>query len=299
MRHSLMRALAALCTLLPLASCGLAADGAPRAVFVGTTVWPEAAHGLGGFSGLEISADGLSFTAISDRGHVVQGHFARDTGKTARINGISLTSAAPLADENGAPLKSLFADAEGLALGADDALFLSFEGKHRVDRLTTNGRTTSLPRAKAFAKLQNNSGFEALAIDDKGRLLAIPERSGQLTRPFPVWRLENGAWRVAFELPRRGGFLPVGADVGPDGRLYLLEREFTGFAFKSRVRRFALTDTGITSEETVLLSGPLRHDNLEGIAVWQDDSHALRLTMVSDDNFNALQSTQFVEYRLP
>lgn len=39
-----------------------------------------------------------------------------------------------------------------------------------------------------------------------------------------------------------------------------------------------------------------RHDNLEGLSVWQD-AQGVRLTMVSDDNFMFFQRTEFVEYR--
>ena len=45
--------------------------------------------------------------------------------------------------------------------------------------------------------------------------------------------------------------------------------------------------------------GAVRHDNLEGLAVWRDDSGAIRLTMISDDNFNLLQRTELVEYAVP
>ncbi|MDA1155104.1 MAG: esterase-like activity of phytase family protein, partial [Proteobacteria bacterium] len=50
--------------------------------------------------------------------------------------------------------------------------------------------------------------------------------------------------------------------------------------------------------EEVLLETRLRtHDNLEGISVWQDEQ-GLRMTLISDDNYRALQRTEIVEYRL-
>lgn len=143
-----------------------------------------------------------------------------------------------------------------------------------------------------------NRGIETLAADADGRLYAIPEHSGGLTTPFPVLRLDNGAWTQPFALPRRGGHLPVGADFGPDGRLYVLERLFTGYGFSSRVRRFDVSDNGLTNETMLIDTPALRHDNLEGLAVWQDASGAIRLTMISDDNEFALQRTEIVEYRV-
>lgn len=144
--------------------------------------------------------------------------------------------------------------------------------------------------------MQANSSLEALAIDHRGWLYTLPERSGQLTRPFPVYRFDGTRWAQPFSIPRSGGFLPVGADFGPDGKLYLLEREFSGFGFRSRVRRFAVSETGIGPGETLLSSALARHDNLEGIAVTRTGTGEIRLTMISDDNFRVFQRTEIVEY---
>ncbi len=134
--------------------------------------------------------------------------------------------------------------------------------------------------------MQRNSSLEALAIDGNGWLYTLPERSGAEDAPFPVWRFRNGKWDQPFDLPRRGAFLPVGADFGPDGKIYMLERRFSGIlGFASRVRRLTLGPDGVIDEQTVLESPTGRHDNLEGLAVWRDQAGAIRLTMISDDNF--------------
>lgn len=78
----------------------------------------------------------------------------------------------------------------------------------------------------------------------------------------------------------------------------MLERLFTGYGFSSRVRRFDVSDNGLTNETMLIDTPALRHDNLEGLAVWQDASGAIRLTMISDDNEFALQRTEIVEYRV-
>src|SRR5690606_21625142 len=128
-------------------------------------------------------------------------------------------------------------------------------------------------------------------------LYTLPEGRGWWRRPFPVWRYADGAWARAFELPRQGQYLPVGADFGPDGRLYLLERRMPlPFRFGSRVRRFQIEDGRVAAEEVLLETAPGTHDNLEGLAVWRDDTGAIRLTMVSDDNHSDLQEAQIVEY---
>jgi len=189
-------------------------------------------------------------------------------------------------------------DAEGLATSPDGTFYISFERDHRVERFGARGPGETLPRGRPFDEMDSNGGFEALAIDSAGRLLALPERSGQITRDFPLWRFD-GRWSQIAVVPRRAAFLPVGADVGPDGRFYLLERAFPGFGFRSQVRSFALTPHGLADERLHLQSALWQYDNLEGISVWRDDAGRIRLTMISDDNFKSFQSTQIVEYALP
>jgi hypothetical protein len=122
----------------------------------------------------------------------------------------------------------------------------------------------------------------------------MPERSGRRTTPFPVYRYRSGTWDIPFTIPRRAAHLITGADIFED-HLYILERDFTGFGFRSRVRRFDLAGG---SEETLLSTGTFTHDNLEGLAVWRDAAGDIRLTMISDDNFRAIQKTEIVEYVL-
>jgi hypothetical protein len=88
--------------------------------------------------------------------------------------------------------------------------------------------------------------------------------------------------------------LIVGADIFED-RLYVLERDFMGIGFRSRVRAFDLNGE---NEVTLIDSQILTHDNLEGISVWRDSPETLRITMLSDNNFRSLQRTEFVEYRI-
>jgi len=91
----------------------------------------------------------------------------------------------------------------------------------------------------------------------------------------------------------------VAADFGPDGRLYVLERQFRGLmGFASRVRRFRLGMDRLLAEETLLETAVGLHDNLEGLSVWRDAGGALRLTMIADDNFSFFQRTEIVEYRV-
>ncbi len=268
------------------------------AEFVGSYTWSERGRGFGGFSGLEVWDGGARFLALSDRGGVVEGRLLRVDGAIA---GVSALPVHPLHDTKGAPLRRSDTDSEGLARRDDGRIFVSFEGRHRV--WVYDGRQSParpIPQHPDFDGLQPNSGLEALAIDASGALYTLPERSGRKRRPFPVYRYADGAWTQPFDIPRRDEYLPVGADFGPDGRFYLLERHFAGiFGFRNRVRSFAFTDAGAVDERVLLETRSGQHDNLEGLAVWRDTAGDIRLTMISDDNFRPFQRTELVEYRLP
>ena len=283
---------------LSIAATDPAPLSGPSVDYVGTYVWSMDDETFGGFSGIEISDDGSGFTVLSDRSELRWGQIERDAD--GAIDGLKPSGKAHLFDSGGKWLQPGWkGDSEGLAIDAAGTLWVSFEGLSRVVRYDTpESLAKPLSRPPEFKSMQRNSSFEALAVMADGTLLTLPERSGQLTRPFPVWRWRNGTWDQPFSIPRSGDWLAVGADVGPDGRFYLLERDFKGLlGFRSRVRRFEIGENGLSDEAVLLESYPLQYDNLEGISVWQD-AQGIRLTLISDDNFGLLQRTELVEYRV-
>jgi hypothetical protein len=265
--------------------------------FVSRYTWKNPVDGFGGFSSLELSRNGDRFTTTSDKGLIAEGRVVRSGG---RIRGLDNLRFEVIQNPAGAPLRSYRTDAEGLAISPAGTIYISFEGTHRVmayDELDAAARP--LPDLPWQSSLQSNSSLEALAIDRAGVLYTMPERSGDLNRPFPVFRYRNGRWDRLLSIPRRDGFLPVGADFGPDGRFYLLERELNGLnGFSTRVRSFELGQNALTDEQELLRTTGGTHDNLEGLAVWATPEGVIRLTMISDDNFKFFQRTELVEYRL-
>ncbi|WP_122072196.1 esterase-like activity of phytase family protein [Pseudophaeobacter sp. EL27] len=270
---------------------------AEQAQPAGSYTWRASPDWFGGFSGLELSADGSQMVVLSDRAHLVRADVHRQNGEIASV---SLHSAQHLRSSKGRRLLGRIMDSEGLALAPDGSLFISFEGLSRVvHHQTEASRARVLPRPNDFRGLPLNKSLEALAIDPQGRLYTLPEKVLNADGEIPVWRWNGARWSQPFTLPRRGGFLPVGADFGPDGRFYLLERNFVFIGFRSRLRRWDITDQGAINEVTLMESSTGVHDNLEGLSVWRDTTGILRATMVSDDNFKALQRTELVEYTLP
>lgn len=284
----------------------------PPPGFLGSIRWTMADPRFGGFSAIEVASDGSRFIALNDKGAFVQGRLRRAPDGT-----IAAVEAGPvtlLKSKEDKPLAKGRNDSEGMAIAADGTVYISFEGVARILRYAKiTGLAENLPTPPAFKTLPHNAALEALAIDANGALYTLPEELPESKRirfltgqrgnahgaDFPVWRFANGDWTQPFSLPRDGVFLPVAADFGPDGRLYVLERAFHGIAgFSSRVRSFKVGQKAVSDRRTHLQTPAGFHDNLEGLSAWRDSKGAIRLTMVSDDNFMPFQRTEIVEYRL-
>ncbi len=265
--------------------------------FVGSYVWHEAADWFGGFSALHVSDSGQSIMVLSDRATVVTASIERDS---KRITGIEILGHWSVLSSKGRRLPGYTGDSEGIALAPDGGFFISFEGVHRLAYYPAPGTPAEvLPRPRNFQSLAHNGSFEALAIDKQGRLYTMTEESRTLRGDIPVYRWDGSKWSLPFVLPPRGDFLPVAADFGPDDRLYVLERDVSVIGFRSRLRRWSVDEDVPVDEEILFETGSGTHDNLEGLSVWRDDQNRLRATMISDDNFLALQRTELVEYLLP
>jgi hypothetical protein len=265
--------------------------------FTWTPPAAQAAPWFGGFSGIEMLDEGRKIVVLSDRATLVFATLERSGGL---ISGANITKARALRSSTGKIIKGPVMDSEGLVHAPDGRLFISYEGVSRIAQHQL-GKTPArvLPRPAAFRQLPFNKSLEALAMDPDGRLYTMPENAPDENGNIPVWRWDGQRWGTPFSLPRRNGFMPVGADFGPDGRLYVLERRFLLLGFQSRLRRWDVTKDGPRNEMILLRTALGTHDNLEGVSVWRDPAGHLRATMISDDNFRSLQRTELVEYSLP
>lgn len=267
--------------------------------YVGAYRWAEDDPDFGGFSAIEVAPDGEYFAALTDRGAIATGKLRRDAGGV--ITGVDASRPMPLAEPIGPVPENYAFDTEGLALSLDGSFYVSTESIARVLQYRRSDEVPRvLPIAPDFVLMPGNRSLEALAIDASGSLFTLPEVSQRTDGNYPVYRFKDGAWDQPFLIRRLGSFLPAGADFGPDGRLYLLERQFNGLAgFSSRVRRIEITESGIAPDEILLETAPGTFGNMEGIAVWRDGDDAIRLTLISDDNFLSVLGTEIVEFRVP
>ncbi|MEM9425630.1 MAG: esterase-like activity of phytase family protein [Pseudomonadota bacterium] len=268
--------------------------------------WSEALEPIGfidfeteaiiGVSGLEVSPDGASFVAVTDRGWWIEGQFAR---RGDAITEITIDGIQPILGMDGFPSAARrvgdWSDAEGLALAPDGTAWVSFERWPRVSRFDdVRALPILIKEHPTFYDHAENWQLEAVAIAPDGTLYTFSEKP--LVEGFPIYRLgDDNTWVIDGYLPEQDVFAIVGADFGPDGSLYLLERKLVvGLWWQNRIRRVRLDGT----EDVILWTGERgEYGNLEGIAVWED-AQGLRLTLVSDNNGSTKEATQFVEFRL-
>lgn len=247
--------------------------------------------GVGGLSAIAVAPDGRSLISLSDRGWIVEANIQRDA--TGRITAIHGAAQRPLRGADGKALGKPDYDAEGIDVLPDGTLAVSYESPHRIWRHARDGRFLSaydIP--EAFKRLGKNRGIEALARVPGGGLVAMPE---YMSAPTPIWVQSGSEWGQIATLDGPFGFAAVGADVGPDGDLYVLQRAILGVGFSARVVRIDLSDG---QAEQVLRTTSGVHGNLEGVSVWRDAGGHIRLTMVADNNRNPFQVSEVVEYKI-
>lgn len=269
------------------------AESVSQIQFQSRYVWNEEIDGFGGLSAIEVAANGRDFLALTDRMTLIEGQLQRRAGQ---IIGAELLRHEPLRLPQGVRLGKAERDSEGLALHSDGTLFVSLEHIHQIWRYPRAFDAGVIePTHKDFRRLPSNAGLEALAIDARGRVFAVPEAVPRKRPNLPLYSLNSKGWQILYYIEASDGFSPVGADFGPDGLFYLLERRFSGIGFRTRLRRFDLNAFDAAGE-VLLRTGIGTHDNLEGLSVWRDDAGLIRLTMIADDNFKFFQTSEIVEY---
>lgn len=293
----LMLPVAAACAAVAAYAANLTPSVPNQAVLLSSLSLESPEPWFGGLSALSVDASGEGFVVLTDRSHLMQGKLLRDGDQ---LTGIKVTAHNQLRNSWGKEMQKGrdFLDSEGLSVAPDGTLYISFEGYARVSRYKTSTATAEdLPQPRSFREFGINKALEGLASDEAGNLYTLPEKAPGDS--FPVWRWNGRKWQQPFDVPKSAGYLPVGLDIGPDGRLYLLERKFALVGFKSRLRRWDINGDTIRNEATLLVTSLGTHGNLEGLSVWQTPKGVMRAAMVSDNNFLSFQKSELVEYQLP
>jgi hypothetical protein len=256
-----------------------------------------------------VQPDGANFIALSDKGWWLKGRIVYDG---SRPSGIADAQMAPILGPDGLALSSRgWYDTESIAQDGG-TLYVGIERVNRIvrfdfgkDGLLARGQPIDVP--PGVRGLPNNKGLESLVFVPRGlplggTLIAISERG--LTRDGNLTAFLIGGPRPGtFALRRTADYDASDAALLPSGDLLVLERKFswtTGLFI--RIRRIALADIepGALVDGRVLFEADLGYaiDNLEGLSVHRGPNGETVLTLVSDDNFSALQRTLLLQFTL-
>src|SRR5262245_35899210 len=264
---------------------------------------------FGGLSAIRVQPDGANFIALSDKGWWLKGRIVYDGN---RPSGIADAQMAPILGPDGLALAARgWYDTESIAQDGG-TLYVGIERVNRIVRLDF-GKDGLLARGQPIdappgvRALPNNKGLEALVFVPRGlplggALIAISERG--LNRDGNLLAFIIGGLGLGeFGRKTTGDFDVSDAALLPSGDLLVLERKFswtTGLFI--RIRRIRLADVapGALVDGRVLFEADLGYaiDNVEGLSVHRGPNGETVLTMVSDDNFSALQRTLLLQFTL-
>lgn len=258
---------------------------------------------FGGWSGLLVSNDGGQMLAASDRGWWLSARL--EYGPAGDLVGLNRARLGRLRDLAGRPLQGKGrSDAEELDRW-DGGVLVSFERDHRLWLYPGPCSLGGLPRPVGLPpwlrKSAANQGVEAVASLADGRLLLLAE--GDQDQPYTLGAVGDGRRWQPLRYRLRDGFRPTAAATLPGGDVLVLERRYTvGSGVAARLRRLpagriapgALLRPPLLAE----LAPPLTVDNFEGLAASRSPGGRVRLYLLSDDNYSAMQQTLLMMFEL-
>mgnify|MGYP002624132140 CR=1 FL=1 len=257
---------------------------------------------FGGISGIEV-LDGTRVIAVSDNGDWFEWRLVLD--EEGVLTGVGAVRTAFMRNEDGEPFPSKASgDAEDVAQLPDGRFAVSFEQTQSIRIYDLNrdgafGAAAPGPVLDGVARLPGNNGLEALAASEDGALIVGAEGGGEATTPLWRARLDAPApARANARYPLSGGFSLTALDRLPDGGYVALERFYAPvIGARARITRVASLGEGeVEAEELALIESPRPVDNFEAIAAVSTPDGAVRVYIVSDDNFNRRQRTLLLAF---
>ncbi|MHA1599305.1 MAG: esterase-like activity of phytase family protein, partial [Alphaproteobacteria bacterium] len=253
---------------------------------------------FGGFSGLLISADGTSLTAVSDSGFWVTANITHDAD--GFLTGLADAQYRRLRGTNGKTVKGkIDQDAEAMTEMADGSIVVAYERNHRIWRYPPRdtplrGKAEPLPAPIGLDELKKNGGIEALVTLADDSVLALVEgKDDEAVGTAFLWR--GGVWQP-LRYQRYGSYRPSGAARLPNGDLLVLERRFTllegvGIRLVRVPAETVVAGALLQPVEVARLLPPLTIDNMEAVDVHQNERGETLVYLLSDDNFSIIQRT--------
>jgi hypothetical protein len=263
---------------------------------------------FGGISSIRVEADGEHFLAASDRSSWLRGRIVSRNKVPIAIKDAEM---APILGADGRTLKSRgWYDSESLARDGG-TVWLGIERVQQIvrfdygkDGLRARGVPIAVP--SAFKTLPHNQSLECLASAPKdgplgGMLIMVSER-GLDSRGNLLGFLIGGEGGT-FTLRRTDDFDVSDCALTPDHKLLVLERRFSwarGVAMRIRSIPLSSIKPGALVDGPELIYADMGYqiDNMEGLSVHREADGTQVLTLISDDNFSALQRTLLLQFAL-
>lgn len=265
---------------------------------------------FGGISGIHMEPDGAHFVAVTDRGSWLRGRIVYDNnGKPA---GIADAELAPILGADGTPLAAhKWFDVESIT-ERDGMLYVGIERveqivrfNYRRDGLKARGEVMKVPAD--FKTFTNNKSLECLAVPPRGaphagELIAVTEESLDDAGNLRAFVLKGGETE-RFSVKRSDEFDVSDCTILPPGDLLLLERRYSvarGVAMRMRRIPLSAIKEGAVVDGQALIQADLAYqiDNMEGVGLHRTPQGETVLTLVSDDNFAAIQRNLLLQFTL-
>jgi hypothetical protein len=262
---------------------------------------------FGGISAILVEPDGAHFLAVTDRGSWLRGRIVYEGGKPT---GIADAEMAPILGADGKPLAARgWFDVESLT-ELDGKHYIGIERVEQIVRfdvrrhgLLARGEPIAVP--PDFKTFTPNKSLECLAAAPKnsslaGSLIVVTEESLDAAgnhRSFLI----KGDHVDRFTVTRSDDFDVTDCTILPPGDLLLLERRYSparGVAMRIRSVPLAAIKPDALADGKALIEADLGYqiDNMEGIAVHRNADGETIITLVSDDNFSAIQRNLLLQF---
>jgi len=245
------------------------------------------------------------FFMLTDAGVMIGFTLDEDNSKAKR------PFIAPLPD--GPPVENEFAqknwDAESILHDPETGQFwVGYERYHGVWRYGPSlARKESEQKIKAMQKWPENGGAEAMLRLEDDRFLVFSEsadykKGGYQALSFAGDPSMEGTPSKLFGYKPPKGYQLTDAVILDDGQALLLHRRFTpldGVSAIISLGDLSKIKTGKVweSKQIASLKPPLRVDNMEALAVTMEGDDTI-IWIASDDNFNAVQESILMKFRL-
>lgn len=258
---------------------------------------------FGGISSIQISGDGKTLLALSDRGAWARLSLSHQRG---RLTGVELNEIGPIKMPKGEKRRKFNFDAEASTAFGNQTFLIAFEGINRIlayniSNLSFKGLPKVFQSPKNFKSMPATGGPEAMTRLCDGRLVVLSEQGKFNDNAHLGWVRTPRAWSRIGYRPRTG-YVPTGATVLPDCRMLVIERRFYLLNFSWRIAVVSPDDIRpnhiASGKQIALFRHPAITENFEAIAARIGKNGEILIYVMSDDNFSVFQQTLLLVFAL-